>query len=74
MIRIRILITLPQISMEAHRGPYIEDRSLISAPSPLPCSFGGDYDFEAYKIKQITPAPGSGFFLKEGSGSSLKGT
>ena len=29
--------TLPQINMEAHREPYIEDSSLIRAPSPLPC-------------------------------------
>ena len=29
--------TLPQIKMEAHRGPYIEDSSLIVGPSPLPC-------------------------------------
>ena len=26
--------------MEAHREPYIEDNSLIRAPSPLPCELG----------------------------------
>ena len=29
--------TLPQIHMEAHRRPYIEDSSLKRGPSPLPC-------------------------------------
>ena len=33
--------TLPQIHMEAHRGSYIEDSSLVRGPSPLPCEFGG---------------------------------
>ena len=35
--------TLPQINMEAHRGPYIEDSSLEGGSSPLPCNFGGVY-------------------------------
>ena len=40
--------TLPQSSMEAHRGPYLEDSSLLRGPSPLPCYFGGVYSiFEA---------------------------
>ena len=30
--------TLPQINMEAHGGPHMEDVSLIWGPSPLPCS------------------------------------
>ena len=30
-------LTLPQINMEADKGPYIEDSSLIKGPSPLPC-------------------------------------
>ena len=29
--------TLPQINMEAHRGPYMEESSLIVGSSPLPC-------------------------------------
>ena len=32
-----LVCTLPQLSMEAHRGLYIEDSSLIRGPSPLPC-------------------------------------
>ena len=32
-------MALPQIYMEAHSGPYVEDGSLIRDPSPLP--FGG---------------------------------
>ena len=35
--------TLPQINMEAHRGPYIEDSSLVRGSSPLPCEFWGVY-------------------------------
>ena len=29
-----------KINMEAHRGSYMEDSSLIRGPSPLPCQFG----------------------------------
>ena len=29
--------TLPQINMEAHCGPYIEDSSLVRGLSTLPC-------------------------------------
>ena len=31
------LLTLPQINMEAHRGPNTKDSSLKKGPSPLPC-------------------------------------
>ena len=31
------ILTLPQINMEADRGPCLEDSSLIKGPSPLPC-------------------------------------
>ena len=30
-------LTLPQINMEANRGPYIEDSSLQGGSSQLPC-------------------------------------
>ena len=39
----RYSIPLPQINMEAHIGPYIEDSGLVRGPSPLPCEFGGVY-------------------------------
>ena len=37
--------TLPQIHMEADRGPYIEDSGLVVGSSPLPCYLGqcGNY-------------------------------
>ena len=31
------LDTLPQIDMEADRGPYLEDSSVTKGPCPLPC-------------------------------------
>ena len=31
-----LMNTVPQINMEAHRGPYIEDSLIIRSPSPLP--------------------------------------
>ena len=34
-------VTLSQISMETHKGHYIEDSSLTRGSSPLPCEFGG---------------------------------
>ena len=39
----RVNITLPEIHMEAHRRPYMEDRNLNMGHSPLPCQFGGVY-------------------------------
>ena len=38
-----VIISGPQINLEACGGPSLEGSDLIVGPSPLPCYFGGVY-------------------------------
>ena len=43
--------------MEAHRGPYTEDNSLVRGRSPLPCSFAEVYVEGSSSIWILSTSP-----------------